>query len=212
MVNIEKLIFNNFQENTYLLYDETGDCVVVDPGCYGPDEEQLLSSVIRSHGLKPVRLLNTHCHVDHILGNNYVSKTYGLTPEIHKEGLPFLKNAHEHARIYGFVMDPLTEPVHFLTDGEKIGFGRSELEVLYTPGHADGSVCFVCKSDKFVISGDVLFRDSIGRTDLPTGDFEALMESIHQKLFVLDDVYAVYCGHGPETTIGYEKANNPFIR
>ncbi|MBN2172573.1 MAG: MBL fold metallo-hydrolase, partial [Bacteroidales bacterium] len=154
----------------------------------------------------------THCHVDHILGNNFVAKTWGLKPEIHKAGLQFLVNGQQQGRIYGFEMDKNIEPENFIEEGDKIQFGNSELQVVYTPGHADGSICFICHPQKFVIVGDVLFRDSIGRTDFHTGDYDILMRSIHTKLFTLDDEFTVYSGHGPETTIGYEKVNNPFIR
>jgi glyoxylase-like metal-dependent hydrolase (beta-lactamase superfamily II) len=212
MAQVKKFIFNPFQENTYVLYDSTGDCVIVDPGCYTPDEEEQLTGYLSEHGLLPVRLLLTHCHVDHVLGNNFVSEKFNLKPEIHPAGLPFLENAHEHAKVYGFEMDPCILPEKYIEEDDEIRFGNTALKAVYTPGHADGSVCFIDHSDRFVLSGDVLFRDSIGRTDFPTGDYSVLMKSIHTHLFVLDDDYTVFSGHGPETTIGHEKVNNPFIR
>jgi hydroxyacylglutathione hydrolase len=212
MIQIEKFIFNPFSENTYLLYDETSECIIIDPGCYDHHEKKILEEFIQAKKLKPVRQIFTHCHVDHIFGTNYIFKTYNLKPEIHKAALPFLVNGHEYGRMYGFEMSKVVEPRSFISEGDKIKFGNGELDVVYTPGHANGSVCFINYPQKFVITGDVLFRDSIGRTDFPTGDFDLLMESIRSKLFVLDDDFTVYSGHGEETTIGHEKANNPFIR
>ena len=212
MITIEKFVFSPFSENTYLLYDETSECIIVDPGCYDRQEEKILVEFIQAKKLKPVRQIFTHCHVDHIFGANFIFKTYNLKPEIHKAALPFLVNGHEQGRMYGFDMAKVVEPGSFIAEGDKIKFGNSELGVVYTPGHADGSVCFINYPQKFVITGDVLFRESIGRTDFPTGDFDLLMESIRTKLFTLDDDFVVYSGHGEETTIGYEKMNNPFIR
>jgi len=211
MVSIEKFVFSPFAENTYILYDESSDCIIIDPGCYEPREENLLVDFINFKKLNPVKQIFTHCHVDHIFGANFVFNKYGLKPEIHKAALPFIINGPQQASFYGFDMPKIAEPGAFIAEGDKIKFGNSELDVVYTPGHADGSICFINYPDKFVITGDVLFRESIGRTDFPTGDFDLLMESIRTKLFVLDDDYIVYSGHGEETTIGYEKLNNPFI-
>lgn len=212
MITIDKFALNPFQMNTYILSDETHECVIIDPGSYEPQEEELLTRFLQAGNLKPVRMVFTHCHVDHILGTNFIAKTYKLKPEIHKAGLPFYENGHEHALTYGFKMEKLVEHGPFIDEGDLIKFGNSEVKVIYTPGHADGSVCFVGDKDKFVVTGDVLFKDSIGRTDFPTGDFDLLMNSIHEKIFTLPDDYTVYPGHGPETGIGYEKVNNPFIR
>jgi glyoxylase-like metal-dependent hydrolase (beta-lactamase superfamily II) len=212
MIHIEKFVFNPFQENTYLLYDETNECILIDPGCYDEEEKSHLKDFISVKGLIPVKQIYTHCHVDHIFGNNFVAETWGLKPEIHKAGLPFLERGHEQGKAYGFEMPKSILPETYFEHGDLIRFGNSNLKVVYTPGHADGSVCFINDDQKFVITGDVLFRDSIGRTDFPTGDFDLLMKSIHELLFVLDDAFTVYCGHGPETSIGYEKVNNPFIR
>ncbi len=212
MITIEKFVFNPFQENTYILFDETGECIIIDPGCMDQREQNEIAVFISSRKLKPIRLIYTHCHIDHVVGNNFICETYDLKPEIHKAGLSFFQNSHKQAKIYGFEMSPNIEPGHFIEHGERIQFGNSELRAVYTPGHVDGHLCFINESQKFVITGDVLFKDSIGRTDFPTGDFDKLMESIHQQLFTLDDDYLVYCGHGPETRIGYEKVNNPFIR
>ncbi len=189
-----------------------GESVIIDPGCYEQSEKDELVKYIASNNLKPVRLLYTHCHIDHILGNNFICDTYGLKPEIHKAGLPFLLNGHKQGEIYGFELQKIIEPEKYIEDGDLIRFGNSVLKVAYTPGHADGSVCFINEPGKFVITGDVLFHESIGRTDFPTGNFDLLMESIRTKLFTLEDDFTVWPGHGPETTIGHEKMNNPFIR
>jgi len=212
MVAIQKFVFNPFQENTYLLFDESGACIIIDPGCYDQHEKDEITDFIRSKNLTPVRLAYTHCHVDHMLGNNYICKTYNLKPEIHKAGLPFLISAHRQGKVYGFHLEPIVEPERYIEDEEIIRFGNTELRVVYTPGHADGSICFISEEQKFVLAGDVLFHGSIGRTDFPTGDFDLLVNSIHNRLFTLEDDYIVYAGHGSETTIGYEKRHNPFVR
>jgi len=212
MVVIEKFVFNSFQENTFLVYDDTKECVIVDPGCYDAGEQAQFERYISMQGLKPVCLVNTHCHIDHILGNNFIFKQYQLRPNIHEAGLTFLREGHIHSKIYGYQTDPFEEPEGFVEEGDVIRFGQSGMEVLYTPGHADGSICLVSSEGGFVITGDVLFRGSIGRTDFPTGDFDLLIGSIREKLFTLDGGYVVYPGHGHKTSIGYEMKTNPFLR
>lgn len=211
MITVKKFVFNSFQVNTYVLFDETKECVIIDAACYEDFEKEELVEYIAKEGLKPVRLLDTHCHIDHILGNNFVADKYNLGIEIHRDGLPFHKGVKNHGVAFGFDLEPLTEPSNFLKEGDKVKFGNSELEVLYTPGHADGSVCFLNRKQKFVIVGDVLFNQSIGRTDLPTGDYDLLIKSIREKLFTLPDDFTIYPGHGPETSIGFEKVNNPYL-
>lgn len=212
MITIEKFVFNPFQENTYILFDESGACIIIDPGCNETHEQDEIQNFIETRHLTPEKLIYTHCHVDHILGNNFIVQSYGLKPELHEAGLAFLENGHQQGQVYGLRMEPAILSSTFINHGDEIHFGNSSLKAVYTPGHADGSLCFICDDQKFVITGDVLFKDSIGRTDFPTGDFDLLMQSIHQQLFTLPDDYTVYCGHGPETSIGYEKVNNPFIR
>ncbi|MCX6282738.1 MAG: MBL fold metallo-hydrolase [Bacteroidetes bacterium] len=212
MIQLERFTFNTFMVNTYVLYDETKEAVIVDAACHEPFEKQGLSDFIQDSGLKIVRHINTHCHIDHILGSLFVAEKYGIHPEFHKAGLPFLTEAKSIAQTFGYTFEGLPGHGGFLEDGDVINFGNSSLGVLYTPGHADGSVCFYCPADGFVITGDVLFRDTVGRTDLPSGDFDLLMESIRTKLFTLPEDTVVYPGHGGETTIGYEMVNNPFIR
>ena len=194
------------------MFDETGECIIVDAACHEEREKLELKDFITRNKLSLVRNVNTHCHIDHILGNGFVAETFGILPEYHKASAPFFYTAREMAGTFGFSLNHLPDPGGFLDENRKVTFGNSELTVLYTPGHADGSVCFYNKPQGFVLTGDVMFRDTIGRTDLPTGDFNLLMKSIREKLFTLPDETTVYPGHGPETTIGYEKVNNPFIR
>lgn len=212
MISVQKFVFNTFMVNCYLLYDETGECIIIDAACYEKSEEDEIKDFIASKRLQLVRNLNTHCHIDHILGNGFIAETYGILPEYHQESVPFFFSAKEIGASFGYTVDFIPDPKKFLEDGERVTFGNASLKTLYTPGHADGSVCFFCEKDQFVVTGDVLFRDTIGRTDLPSGDFNLLMNSIHKKLFTLPEDTVVHPGHGPETTIGYEKMNNPFIR
>jgi glyoxylase-like metal-dependent hydrolase (beta-lactamase superfamily II) len=211
MTEIKRFAFNPFQVNTYLLWDETKECAIVDPGCYEEEEKAALTGFIDEEGLKPVFLVNTHSHIDHIVGNKFISDTYGLAITAHGAGKRFAENAHQNAFIYGFSGVEFLPPQEPVKEGDKITFGNSELEVLDTPGHADGSICLVSHTDKFVIAGDVLFMQGIGRTDLPTGNYDLLLKNIKEKLFTLGNDYTVYPGHGPETTIGMEKNSNPFL-
>lgn len=211
MIRIKVFTFNPFKENTYILHDNTNECVIIDPGCYTPAEEIELSGYIRDNNLKPMALLNTHTHIDHILGNNFVTLNYGLKPQIHRAGEVFLESAPDYGTMFGLRVSELALPEKYLEDREIFRFGNSSLEVLYTPGHVDGSVCLVNHENRFVITGDVLFNGSIGRTDLPTGDFSRLEESIKEKLYTLPADYFVHPGHGPATTIGEEKTGNPFV-
>lgn len=211
MLHLQSFVFNAFQENTYVLYDDTKQCVIIDPGCYAAAEQQQLANFIESNELTPVKLLNTHCHIDHILGNNFVSKKFNIGLEIHEADLPTLLATTEYGHLYGFTVDPSPQPTRFIQNNETITFGNTDLEVRFTPGHAPGHVVFIHHNERFVINGDVLFYNSIGRTDLPGGDHNTLVKSIHQELFTLPDDYIVYTGHGPSTTIGEEKKNNPFV-
>ncbi|AKD02437.1 MBL fold metallo-hydrolase [Pontibacter korlensis] len=206
------LTFNPFQENTYLLHDDSKECVIVDPGCYERREQDQLKKYIEDNGLKVVRLLNTHCHIDHVLGNKFVADTYGVGLEIHQEDEQVLRAVPTYASNYGFPQYAEQLPASYLKEGDTVKFGNTALEVIFAPGHAPGHVVFYNKTDRTVIGGDVLFQGSIGRTDLPGGDFDTLIQSIRTKLFTLPDEVTVYPGHGPETTIGYEKKYNPFLR
>lgn len=211
MASIISFTFNAFYENTYVIYDRTGACVIVDPGCYDRAEEDDLVDAISKKGLKPALLLNTHCHVDHVLGNKFVSDTYQIPLVMHRGELPVLQNVVNYAPSMGLRYRPSPDPERFVVDGDTITFGETTLDVLYTPGHSPASVCFYCKADNFIVSGDVLFHDSIGRTDLPGGSMPTLMHSIRTKLMNLPDETKVYAGHMQSTTIGRERLHNPFL-
>lgn len=212
MITIKTFPFNPFYENSYVLSDETGECVIIDPGCHIEEEEAELKSYIEKNKLKPVKLLNTHCHIDHVFGNPFVSETWNLPLEIHKLDLPVLESYPRVCEMYGFPMKKLQpEPVFTLEEGKQVKFGNTTLDIFFTPGHSPGSVCFYHAGEKFLIGGDVLFQGSIGRSDLPGGDHETLVQSIRQKLFVLPGDVTVYSGHGGPTKIGIEKKTNPFV-
>ncbi len=211
MLTIKSFTFGPFQENTFVLHDASNECVIIDPGCYTSSEQQELKKYIEEKKLKPVELLNTHCHIDHITGNRFVHDAFGLLPLIHKNDLVMLQNQEKVCTMYGLNYDPSPMPVKYIDEGDVISFGNTKLQVLFTPGHAPGHVVFYNPENKFVINGDVLFSGSIGRTDLPFGDFATLEHSIKTKLYTLPEETIVYCGHGPETSIGQEKYNNPFV-
>jgi len=212
-MKIKKITFNNFMENTFIVYDQTKECIIIDPGCYSIEEKEELLSFININQLKPTLLINTHCHIDHIFGNNFVNKTWNTRLVINKLELEILKSAHVVAQSYGFNnYEPSPQPSKYIIEGDIITFGKSELKVLFTPGHAPGHISLYSKKDEFIISGDVLFMNSIGRTDLPGGDYETIIKTIKNKLLTLPKQTKVYCGHGPETTIDNEKNNNPFLR
>ena len=212
-MKIKKITFNNFMENTFIVYDQTKECIIIDPGCYSIEEKEELLSFININQLQPTLLINTHCHIDHIFGNNFVNKKWNTRLVINKLELEILKSAHVVAQSYGFNnYEPSPQPSKYITEGDIITFGKSELKVLFTPGHAPGHISLYSKKDEFIISGDVLFMNSIGRTDLPGGDYETIIKTIKNKLLTLPKQTKVYCGHGPETTIDNEKNNNPFLR
>ena len=211
MMHIKVFTFNPFQENTVVLYDDTREAIIIDPGCYEKAERNQLQQFVVEEELKVVRLVNTHCHVDHVLGNAWVAKTFGVELTMHRLDLPTLKSNEVVAPQYGFPAYEAAAPVHFFDDGDTLSFGEPKLEIRFTPGHAPGHVVLYHADQQVVIGGDVLFRGSIGRTDLPGGDFDTLANSIRKQLYTLPDEVTVYPGHGPETTIGFEKANNPFV-
>jgi hydroxyacylglutathione hydrolase len=213
MISIKKFTFNPFQENTYILFDETKECVIIDPGCYEPHEEQELDQFITENELKPVKLISTHSHIDHVLGNKFVMDKYNVNLHIHEQDFQTLTAVETYAASYGFMdYKPCKEPTHFIKEGEDISFGNSKLAVRFVPGHAPGHVVFIAEKEKFVVNGDCLFYGSIGRTDLPGGDHMVLIDSIRKQLFTLPEDFVVYCGHGPETQIGFETQKNPFLQ
>ncbi|MCC6834315.1 MAG: MBL fold metallo-hydrolase [Cytophagales bacterium] len=209
-MKIQTFTFNPFQENTFVLFDETGEAVVVDPGCYEAEEKAELVQFIDRNNLSVKLLLNTHCHIDHVLGNTFIKTKYNVPFLIHEKDLPVLKAVKSYASNYGFALFQETTPDRFLSEGDVVSFGNTNLQVLFLPGHAPGHIGFYHAPTNALISGDVLFENSIGRTDLPGGDFNTLIQSIRQKVFALPDETIVYPGHGNPTTVGEEKISNPF--
>ncbi len=194
MLSVKSFIFNPVQENTYLLYNAEKDCCIIDPGCYFPEEQELLAKTIREEGLRPVLLLNTHCHLDHVFGNQFVFDTWGLVPHIHEKEIPVLERAGQAGLAWQLPFHNYSGHTGRLKEGEPARIGNEELQVLFTPGHSPGSVSFYHEAGSFVIGGDVLFNGSIGRTDLPGGDYDTLIHSIQTQLFVLPDDTKVYSG------------------
>ncbi|MCX2485098.1 MBL fold metallo-hydrolase [Pedobacter sp. MR2016-24] len=211
MITIQQFTFNPYQENTYVLSDESGACVIIDPGMYDGQEQNAFVNKIKEAGLKPVLLLNTHCHIDHVFGNKFVFDNWGLKPQFHKGELFVLQSVPGYAPQMGLNYEMSPEPEVYLEETGTVTFGNSTLELIFAPGHSPAHLCFYAKEDGFLIGGDVLFRNSIGRTDLPGGNHQQLLNNIREKLFVLPADVVVYPGHGPSTTIGFEKQNNPFL-
>ncbi len=211
MLHVLKLTFNPFQENTYVIHDGR-EAIVVDPGCWDQTEQRELEDALERDGLNPVRVVLTHAHIDHILGCAWMHKRYGLSPELHREDLRILQGGERTASMYGLRYDPAPEPERFLNEGDTIQLGDAELKVLFVPGHAPGHIALYHAAGKFVVSGDVLFHNSVGRVDLPGGDMDTLLKSIREQLFTLGDDVTVHSGHGPDTTIGREKKSNPFLK
>lgn len=212
MTQFQVFEFNPFAENTYLVWDETGECAIFDPGCFSAEERQTLHRFIAEHELRPVRLINTHCHVDHVFGNPFAARTWGLGLEIHEGELPVLDSYERVCSMYGLPYeDPQPLPGNFIEAGDTLRFGNTKLTALLTPGHSPASLSFYCEDAGFVLAGDVLFLESIGRTDLPGGNFDTLIHSIRTQLFTLPDETLVLPGHGPATTIRHEREYNPFL-
>lgn len=211
MLTVKRFIFNPIQENTYVVYNGKDACAVIDPGCYFPEEKQSLASWLKESHLHPNFLLNTHCHLDHVFGNKWVAEHYLLELQMGENELWTFRFAPESGIRWSMPFENYAGNIIFLKEGDQIQLGADSLEVLFTPGHSIGHIAFYNRQQGFVISGDLLFRMGIGRSDLPGGDAALLLESIRQKLMVLPDDTIVYPGHGEPTTIGYEKENNPFL-
>jgi len=211
MLKIKTFVFNPFQENTFLLYDETNECVIIDAGNHNLNEKNELFTFIEEQKLTPKYLINTHCHIDHIMGNADVMEKYNIPSIAHQEDLPLIERVNDMALAFGFQVKEPPKPNKLVVDSENITFGNSTLEVRHVPGHSPGSIAIIAKDEHFAVVGDVLFKGSIGRTDLPGGDYNTLIHSIKQKLFILDDEFVVYPGHGDSTTIYHEKSTNPFF-
>ena len=212
MIYVQKFTFNPFMENTYVLYDSSKECVIIDPGCFTNEEEQILSNFISENKLNPVMLWHTHSHLDHMFGSSYVMNTYNIELWIHNEDFQTLMAFNRACDMYGIpVKNNPPKDCKFFDLQNGISFGNSTIEIRFVPGHAPGHVVFISNESNFVVNGDCLFDGSIGRTDLPGGNHQQLLESIRRELFSLDDNMVVYCGHGSETTIGKEKHSNPFL-
>jgi len=212
MISIKQFTFNPVRENTYILFDETAECVIIDPGMYDAEEQNEVVSFIKEKGLKPVLLLNTHCHYDHVFGNKFVYDQWGLKPQFHKGELYVLQAIPGYVPQMGLHYELSPEPEVFLEESGKVSFGNSQLELIFAPGHSPAHLCFYAAADNFLIGGDVLFYYSIGRTDLPGGNHLQLIERIKNNLFILPDDCKVYPGHGQPTTIGFEKQHNPYLQ
>jgi hydroxyacylglutathione hydrolase len=212
MLNVQSFTFNLLQEHTYVVYDETRNCAIIDPGCFEAHEKQQLSDFIREQNLQVTHLINTHCHIDHILGNQYIKDTYAVKLTIHPQEITNLQLAPTYAPRYGIIGYEPTEPDLFVEAGDSISLGNSTLEVLHVPGHSLGHIALYSQKDAICLVGDLLFKGYVGRTDLPGGNYDSLLDSICKKLFPLGDQVTIYPGHGPVTTLGAEKQNNPFCR
>jgi hydroxyacylglutathione hydrolase len=211
MITVRKFVVNPLGENSFIISDETGECIFIDPGFYYEEEFDEIKDYISQNQLVPVKITNTHCHFDHIMGVEFIRDEYGIPFQAHADDLFWIERAVEQAKMFGFSMQPVKPIDSFLVEGEKILFGNTELEIINIPGHSPGHVVFYNKVENFIIAGDVLFYGSIGRTDLPGGNYNDLISNIKNKLFSFPDETKVYCGHGPETTLGFEKKTNPFL-
>ena len=204
--------FNLFSENTFILWDdESRECAIVDPGCSDQSEEQKLSEFITDNNLSVKYLINTHCHIDHILGCEFVKSKFNPTYYAPELDIPLLQNAKMQASFVGMDFSISILPDDYLTEDKKIYIGKSELSFIFTPGHTPGEFCIYIPSIKSCITGDVLFFDSIGRTDLWGGNYDVLIKSINDKLLSLPEETIIYPGHGESSTIGREKKLNPFL-
>jgi glyoxylase-like metal-dependent hydrolase (beta-lactamase superfamily II) len=211
MIQLKQFVFNPFQENTYIVFDETKECVIVDAGCYSSNEQSELVSFINSNNLKPIFAINTHGHVDHVLGNQFVKENFNVKIVGNAEDLMLIQSAVTHALMYGLSIDDVPSIDIMVNQGDKVKFGNSVLDVIHTPGHSPGGICLFSKAGNFILAGDTLFKASIGRTDLPGGNYDELINSISTRIIPLGDDVVVYSGHGDSSTIGWEKQNNPFL-
>jgi glyoxylase-like metal-dependent hydrolase (beta-lactamase superfamily II) len=212
MLKVNQFTFNPFSENTYVVSDDTGQCAIIDPGCSNDKERKELIQAITAQGLKPVKLLNTHCHIDHFPGNKFICDTYNLLPEFHRDEYAVMKSAMNYQSFFGFTLDESPEPKNYLKGGDVVSFGTTTFKVLFTPGHSPGHIAFYSEKDKAVFSGDVLFRGGVGRFDLPGASGKVLFETLTKTMMALPDDVKVYSGHGPVTTIGYERQTNPYLQ
>jgi hydroxyacylglutathione hydrolase len=210
-MKIYKLVFSPIQVNTYILADSSGDCAIIDCGCYDDGEFKQLTKFIEDKDLNPVLLLNTHCHLDHIFGNGFILEKYGLSSHFSELEEPNRRQAPNHAMLFGLEMKISPPAKAYIEHNQLTGFGNISLKALHVPGHTAGSLAFYSESDNCVFTGDALFAGSIGRSDLPGGDFNTLITAIKKHLMTLPGETVVYSGHGPETTIEKESRTNPYL-
>lgn len=211
MLQVQSFTFNPFQENTYLLFNEKGNAIIIDPGMYFTAEKERFANELMRYGITIKMLINTHCHIDHIFSVEWVHRQYATGIYIHADEEAFLQNGAAMANRYQLDFEAFTGSISFLKENDLISLDEDTLQIIEAPGHSPGSICFYNAKQQFIIAGDVLFKDSIGRTDLPGGNYDQLITNIRQKLYTLPDETIVYPGHGPATSIGYEKRNNPFV-
>jgi len=212
MLTVKKFTFNPIQENTYILHDETRQAIIIDAGCYSKQEQDTVHNYLEKNDLQLVLALNTHCHIDHVVGNAWVKQSYKVPLLMHPAEADVLRAVPLYAHLYGFSQYQPSEPDKFIDETQQISFGNSTLAILFVPGHSVGHLAFYSKEQNFCISGDVLFENSIGRTDLPGGDYDTLVNSIYNVMYKLPDNTLIYSGHGNETTIGREKKYNYFCK
>jgi glyoxylase-like metal-dependent hydrolase (beta-lactamase superfamily II) len=211
MLQIKQFTFSPLSENTYVLYNENKQACIIDPGCYTPEEQKILEQFITSNNLKVELLLLTHAHLDHVFGLNWAAEQYDLQPYLHVNEWQVLERGPMMGMMYGLPFPAYTGPTLAVKEGDTLQIGEDKLKILFAPGHSPGHVCYFCAAQGFVIGGDVLFQRSIGRTDLPGGNHQVLLDSIRTQLFTLPESTVVHSGHGPSTTIGEEKRFNPFL-
>jgi glyoxylase-like metal-dependent hydrolase (beta-lactamase superfamily II) len=210
-MEIKTFHFNQLMVNTYILSDETGEAVIVDPGNIQSYEDAQIRDYIAAKNLKIKYIINTHPHIDHIAGNSWCKKEFGVEVLIHENSLPLYDRALSYAAIFGLELEEMPAPDRFLKEGDVVAFGNQKLSVVYTPGHCEGSVCLYDADDKIIITGDLIFEMSVGRSDLPTGNEVLLQQSIREKVLTLPDDVTILPGHGDPTTIGRERTRNPYI-
>jgi len=211
-MTLHHLIFNPYEVNTYIVAADDGQCAIIDPACCSPNEQSTLKKLIADKKLRPVWLINTHGHFDHIIGNSFVCKTWPVKTAAHRGDLFLMENAWRQGEIFGFSVEQPPAPEFFFEDKNTVDFGGVSLQIRHIPGHSPGSIVLYSPVQKWVIVGDVMFRGSIGRTDLPGGNFDLLMSGIEEKLMTLPPDTVVYTGHGPKTSIERERKYNPFLK
>ena len=210
-MEIKTFHFNPIMVNTYILSDETGEAVILDPGNCQTYEDAQIREYVNAKNLKIKYIINTHPHIDHVAGNPWCVAEYHPQVLMHEAGMAIYKKAYAYAAAFGLEVEKMPAPDRFLKEGDIVTFGHQQLKVFYTPGHCDGSICLYSADNKVIFTGDLIFELCVGRSDLPTGNEALLQQSIHEKIFTLDDEVTIFSGHGDPTTVGRERNNNPYI-